>query len=229
LPRYRVKTLAAFLDFGACANTAFDNKDHCPHEWRITSRLLEDAGMGSSAREYLRRLTELETNRPLPGGDHWHFEKAVLYREEVVRLSLGMAAQTANAAPSLDEGIRATYYADDLHILFRIVMQCQIIDDVLDYAEDSSAGLPSFLTSSKSLSRGFERTRLASLGYAEGRDLARTAEVSPLRSALNLVSLCTKLVLGLTRWRESRRFKDGNRYCGGRPGMTIAIVDECLN
>ncbi len=99
----------------------------------------------------------------------------------------------------LDEGIRATYCDADLNILFRIVMQCQIIDDVLDYSKDMSAGLPSFLTASKSLPQAFELTRLAALGYADDRDLPRTGDMFPLRSALFLVSACTKLVMVLLR------------------------------
>ncbi len=92
---------------------------------------------------------DLESSRPLPGGDHWQFQDVGLYREAVVRLSLGMVAATASGNRCLDEGIRATYCDADLKILFRIVMQCQIIDDVLDYSKDLSAGLPSFLTASE--------------------------------------------------------------------------------
>ena len=132
----KLRMLAALLDFGACANAAFDNKDCCRHECRETLQLLEEAGIRSSVVEYLRRLGDLESRRPLPGGDHWQFQKVGLYREAVVRLSLGMVAATANGNQCLDEGIRATYCDADLNILFRIVMQCQIIDDVLDYSKD---------------------------------------------------------------------------------------------
>ena len=59
-----------------------------------------------------------------------------------MRLSLGMVASTALGYPSLEEGIQATHRDDDLRIVFRIVMLCQIIDDVLDYSKDAAAGLP---------------------------------------------------------------------------------------
>jgi len=111
-------------------------------------------------------------------------------------------ATTANDNQCLDEGIRATYCDADLNILFRIVMQCQIIDDVLDYSKDISAGLPSFLTAYKSLPQAFELTRLAVHGYANNRDLPRTGDLFPLRSALFLVSTCAKLVIVLGRWRQ---------------------------
>jgi hypothetical protein len=200
LPLLKLRLLAALLDFGACANAVFDNKACCRHECRTTLRLLEEGGIRSSAVEYLRRLSDLESRRPSPGGDDWQFQKVRLYREAVVRLSLGMVATTANGNQCLDEGIRATCCDAALNLLFRIVMQCQIIDDVLDYSKDLSAGLPSFLTASRSLSRAFELTRLAALAYADDRDLPRTGDLFPLRSALFLVSICTRLVIVRGRW-----------------------------
>jgi hypothetical protein len=202
LPMPKLRMLAALLDFAACANAAFDNKDCCRHECRITLKLLEEAGIRSSVIEYLRRLRDLESSRPLPGGDHGQFPRVALYREAVVRLSLGMVATTANGNQCLAEGIRATYCDADLNILFRIAMQCQIIDDVLDYPKDMAARLPSFLTACRSLPQAFELTRLAALGYADDRDLPRTGDVFPVRSALFLVSTCTKLVIVLGRWGQ---------------------------
>jgi len=202
LPMRKLRTLAALLDFGACANAAFDGKDCCQHECRVTLQLLEDAGLRSSVVEYLQRLQDLECGRPLPGGDNWQFQKVSLYREDVVRLSLAMVAKAANGNQCLDEEIRATYRDADLNILFRIVMQCQIIDDVLDYSADAFAGLPSFLTAAPSLGQSFELTRLAALGYADDRGLLRTGDVVCLRLALRFVSTCTKLAIAVARWRQ---------------------------
>jgi hypothetical protein len=195
LPMIQLKTLAALLDFGACANAVFDNKDCCRHECHKALQLLEEAGIHASVVEYLQRLENLERRRPLPGGDHRRFQRVRFYREAVVRLSLGMVAATAGVTRCLDEGIRATHSDPDLKILFRIAMQCQIIDDVLDYSQDRSAGLPSFLTASRSLPQAFELTRLAALSYADDRDLPRRGNFFPQRSALFLVSTCTKLVM----------------------------------
>jgi len=202
LPMPKLKMLAALLDFAACANAAFDHKICCRHECRITLQLLEEAGIRSSVVEYLRRLKDLESRRPVPGSGDWQFQKVVLYREAVVRLSLAMVATAANCTQGLDEGIRATYCDAGLNILFRIVMQCQIIDDVLDCSKDRSAGLPSFLTSLESLPQAFELTRLVAIGYADDRDVPRTGDLLPLRSALLLVSTCTKLIIVLGRWRQ---------------------------
>jgi len=193
LPKVKLKMLAALLDFGACANAAFDHKKACVHERRVTLQLLEVAGIGWSVAEYLQRLGKLESSRPLPGGDRRQFQKVSLYREAVVRLSLGMVATVARGNQCLDEAIEATYGDGDLNLLFRIAMQCQIMDDVLDYSQDKSAGLPSFLTACQSLVQALELTLLAARGYADDRHAAPAAAVFPLRAALFLVSMCAKL------------------------------------
>jgi hypothetical protein len=223
---HKRRTLAALLDFGACANAAFDNKNCCRHECRQTLQLLEEAGIRSSVAEYLRRLRDLESSRPLPGGDYWQFQKVGLYREAVVRLSLGMVTATANIKRCLDEGIHAARCEDDLNILFRIAMQCQIIDDVLDYSKDMSAGLPSFLTAFKSLSQAFELTRLVSLGYADDRDLRQTGDLFPLRSALFLVSTCTKLVIVLGRRMQRAHIGQQFTECVYGPRLAGDPVDK---
>jgi hypothetical protein len=196
-----VNRLAALLDFGACANAAFDHKDGCRPGRCAARQLLEGAGIGSSVAEYLRRLGNLEGGRPRPGGDRRQFAVVRRYREAVVRLSLGMVATVAGGSRCLDEAIEATDGGGDLNLLYRIVMQCQIIDDVLDYVQDRSAGLPSFLTACGSFPRALALTQSAARGYAADRHTERTADVFPLRVALFLISLGTKLVVPLHRWR----------------------------
>jgi hypothetical protein len=112
-----------------------------------------------------------------------------------------MVATVACGNLCLDQAIEATYGDSDLNLLFRIVMQFQIIDDVLDYSQDRSAGLPSFLRACEPLPQALELTQLAARGYAGDGHMARPAEVFPLRVALFQVSLCTKLVVSLRRWR----------------------------
>jgi hypothetical protein len=201
LPTPRLKTLPVLLDFAACANAAFDHKAGRRDERRATLRLLEDAGIGSSVAEYRRRLGDLESGRPVPGGDRSRFQSVRLYREAVVRLSLGMVAAAACGNRCLDEAIEATDSDGDRDLLFRIVMQCQIIDDVLDYSQDRSARLPSFLTACESLPQALDLTQIAARDYAGDRCVVRPADVLPLRAALFLVSTCTKLVVSLRRRR----------------------------
>jgi hypothetical protein len=190
----RRRTLAALLDFGACANAMFDNKEYCRKEMGLTRRILDEAGLNSSVEEFLWRLSEMERERPSPLDPGQCYEVR-FYREAVVRLYLGMVASTAMGAHCIDEGIRTTNCDDDLIILFRIAMQCQIIDDVLDYSKDRSAGLPGFLTASESLPEAIKLTRQAAGDYANTRDLPRSDNVFPLRIALFLVSTCAKLMI----------------------------------
>lgn len=202
LPSHRVRVLAALLDFGACANAAFDGKKFCPREFHRTRQLLEDAGFGSTAEEYWRRIQELERRRPCLDGNRLQFQRVRSYREDVVQLSLGVLTTAAFGLDCLDDGIQAIRAESDLAIVFRVVMQCQIIDDVVDYSQDAAAGLPSFLTAPESLPRTFELTCQAACGYANGQGLPRSGDVLPLRLALFAVSAVAKLLISLGRWRQ---------------------------
>ena len=145
LPRKRISELALFLDFEGCTNAAWDHKDLCEAEYQAIRQRLETAGLGSCVVEYLGRLRELERARPSIGGDRRCFDEVRSYREAVARLSLGTVAAIALNAEGRESDIYATQCDGDVDTLFRILMQCQVIDDVMDYAEDMSAGLPSFL------------------------------------------------------------------------------------
>ena len=208
LPVHRIRMLAALLDFGASANAAFDRKKFCPEEFRCTRQLLEEAGIGSTVDEYWRRIQELERRRPCPGGNRLDSQRVRTYREDVVRLSLGVLTTTAFAHESLDDGIQAIEVEDDLAVLFAIVMQCQIIDDVVDYSKDVTAGLPGFLTSSESLLEAFELTCLATRFYASDRGWARSGREFPFRFALFAVSVIAKLLINLGRWRQRIPFTE---------------------
>jgi hypothetical protein len=183
-----LNVLAALLDLGADANAAIDHKTGRRGGRSVSLQLFEAAGIGPSVAEYLRRLGDLEGRRPPPGGDRRHFETVQLYREAVVRLSLGMLAAAAGGDQDLDAAVAATYGRGALSLLFRLAMQCQIIDDVLDYSPDRAAGLPTFLTACRSLPQALELTRQAARGYAGDRRAARVAGAFPLRAALSLVS-----------------------------------------
>ncbi len=197
LPIQRIRLLATLLDFGACANAAFDGKKFCPQEFHRTRQLLEEAGFGSTAEEYWRRIQELERRRPDPGGNRMQFQRVRTYREDVVRLSLGVLTTTVFGLDCLDDGIQTVRAEGDLAILFGIVMQCQIIDDVVDYSKDAAVGLPSFLTASESLQQAFELTCQASRCYSDDQDVPRSGNVLPLRLALFAVSAIAKLLVTL--------------------------------
>ena len=214
LPVATHRVLAALLDFGACTNAIFDEKAYRRKELDLTRQILDEAGLHSIVEAVLRQLSDLEGRRPSPFGDDRRFHDARSYREAVARLWLGTVAATAAGSRCLEEGILATYADDVLKLLFRIVMQCQIIDDVLDYSRDASAGLPSFLTASASLPDAIERTHQAACEYAHHRDLPRSDDVLPLRVALGVASICAKLMIRLGRWRwRSRRSQDTHQTC----------------
>jgi hypothetical protein len=204
LPVATHRVLAALLDFGACTNAIFDEKAYRRKELDLTRQILDEAGLHSMVEEVVRRLSDLEGRRPSPfgpAGADRQFHDVRSYREAVARLWLGTVAATAAGSRCLEEGILATYADDVLELLFRIVMQCQIIDDVLDYSRDASAGLPSFLTASASLPDAIEWTHQAACEYAHHRDLPRSDDVLPFRAALGIASICAKLMIRLGRWR----------------------------
>ena len=202
LPRHRVQVLAKVLDLGACTNAALDRKRFCPHEHQATRQWIENTGVATSVEEYLRQLRELERRRPAPGGDHRRFEEVRSYRERVARLSLGAIAAIALGEGCVEDGIRATRCDGDLAMLFRIVMLCQIIDDVLDYAEDVFAGLPSFLTAAASLPQGLAWTAEAARSYVAIPAGPRSTRWFPLRLALLVVSIVTILIIRTSRWQH---------------------------
>jgi hypothetical protein len=202
LPRHRVGALAKLLDFAACTNAVLDHKRFCRHEYQTIRQSIENAGITSTVDEYLRRLQELERRRPLPGGDRRRVDEVGSYRENVARFSLGTVAAIALGNERVEDGIRAIDDDHDLATLFRIVMLCQIIDDVLDYAEDVSAGLPSFLTAAASLADALAWTADAARSHAQRSDWPRSAGGFPFRAALFVVAVLTNLLLRTRRCRH---------------------------
>src|SRR5687768_245825 len=197
LSRHRRKELATFLEFQSCTNAMWDRKPLCAEEYQAQRQRLEKAGLGPWIAEYVVRLRELETRRPQVGGDRRRFDAVRSYREAVARLSLATITAIALNAEDLDEGIRATHDDGDVAALFRMAMQCQIIDDVVDYEEDLAAALPSFLTAAASLPQALSWTAAAAGSYAlvHGHSAGRT--VWPVRVALGLVTTATRIVIAV--------------------------------
>ena len=190
-----------FLDFQAGTNAVWDGKHLCAREYRALREGLERAGLGVWITDYLNRVRDLEMRRPAVGGDVRRFDDVREYREAVVRLSLGTIAAIALNVESPEEGIRATYCDRDVAAMFRMAMQCQIIDDVVDYGKDVSLGLPSFLTATASLPQAVVLTADAARSYAGSRGSAPGGGVFPLAAALSVLTLVTRLVLGVARSR----------------------------
>jgi hypothetical protein len=196
LSRHRRKALGTFLDFQACTNAMWDHKPLCAAEYQALRQRLEKAGLGVWVTEYLNRLGELETRRPPVGGGRRRFDDVRLYREAVARLSLATITGVALNAECLEDAIRSTYCESDVAALFRMAMQCQIIDDVVDYGEDLSAGLPSFLTASAPLPQAIALTANAARSYGAGRRRSG-GDVFPLEAALYVLTALTTLVVAV--------------------------------
>jgi hypothetical protein len=205
LPRQRIIQLAMFLDFEGCTNAAWDHKDLCEAEYQVIRQRLESDGLGSCMEEYLARLRELESRRPPIGGDHRRFDEVRSYREAVARLSVSTAAAIALSPERRADDIDTAPCDDDVETLFRILMQCQIIDDVVDYTEDLSAGLPSFLTATASLPQAMASTARATRYYAESGLPSSGNAVFPLRIALSVFTVAARLVVRVASTQLSAR------------------------
>lgn len=203
MPSDKLQNLALLLDFGASANDFFDKNSFSSQEHRVTRQLLERAKANVAIDEYMSRLRHLENRRPLLSGDSLQHRKVQTYRESVIRLSLGMVAATALNNLTIEDGIQATHGDEDLEMLYRIVMLCQIIDDVLDFAKDTRDGLPSFLTAHVSPVEALILTSEAAMRYADLVSLPSSPYVFPFRLALLVMLILTKVAIILGRWRLS--------------------------
>lgn len=202
LPKPCINNLALLLTFGATLNAAFDGKAFCPDEFRRLQQRLFDAGLRHTSNDYWWRIQQLEFNRPLAFGDRSQCETVKAYREDVARLSIGYFTMVAFGYATIEDGIKATRTDVNLQILFRIVMQCQIIDDVFDYSKDVARGLPGFLTASSELIDTFQLTSQAARHYANGSSTSKDRPLFALRIALMAVSVIAKTMIMLGRWRQ---------------------------
>lgn len=203
MSRSRIRAVAEFLDFGACANAVWDGKPRCQSHVAAMRRSLDAAGAGPQIDEYLRQLRRLESRRPRGGGDHRRFDDIRWYREEVVRVSLAAAGAIA-MDEAVDEMVRAIEYDGDMQALFRIALQCQIIDDVLDYDADVSGGLPSFLTATMSAAESAAFTAGVARVYGASHGWSSHVSVWPMRAVLGVVTAITVVIVQAALWQHRR-------------------------
>jgi hypothetical protein len=200
--RRRREELAILLDFQACMNAAWDDKPHRPSEWQALRKRLEAGGLGMWVGEYLERLRQLETGRPTIGGGVQHFDRVREYREAVVRLSLATVAGVALNIRHVDEAIVATNADGDLAALVDLAMQCQVIDDVLDYRQDAASGLPSFITAAP-LQQALASA--AGVVQAHGRDRTSTRAMFPFRWARSVLTVVAAASVRAAGWIHDAR------------------------
>ena len=198
----RIRILSLLLDYGAHVNAALDGKSVCPKDFRKLRQSLCDVNLTHAADEYCLRIQQLELNRPVAFGDRAQCEKTRVYREDVARLSLGIISQHSFEHATLEDGLRATQMDSDLSVLFKIIMQCQIIDDVFDYSRDVDRGLPGFLTASNDLFDSFDTMSDAAQQYSNSGTAAGDPNLFALRTALFAVSAIARMIIAMGRWRQ---------------------------
>jgi hypothetical protein len=170
---------------------------------------LEAGGLAMWVGEYLERLRHLETGRPTVGSGVQRFEEVRAYREAVVRLSLATVAGVALNIRHVAEAIEATRADGDLAALVDMAMQCQVIDDVLDYREDAASGLPSFLTAAP-LPQALAST--ARVVQSHGRCSMSTRATLPFRLARGLLTVVASAAVRAARWIHGERFSKFTRF-----------------
>jgi hypothetical protein len=211
-----IQALAALLDLGACVNAELDGKPCRFGEFQRVLQELKSAGYGELIADYLQRLTELEAARPKLISKCRQLLEVRDYREAVAKLSLAVVTaiafheqrgQVPNSVSTLrwqsvQKGVDAIDQDPDLNMLFRLVMQCQILDDLWDYSGDLARRLPSFLTASTSLHEALGYTAQVSRSYGDRRpDDGDTCRRFPFQMALAAASACASLVITLADWR----------------------------
>lgn len=216
LSRKRAGDLAKVLDFLGCTNAAWDHKHLCRTEHEAARERLHRAGLDAHIDAYLSRLRELESRRPRTGGDRRRFDEVRSYREAVARLCVGTIAAIALDAEGNNETTLPAERDPDVETLVRILLQCQIIDDVVDYADDVSAGLPSFLTATGSISQALELTSAAARSYGASGERAPGGAIFPFRITLALFTATATLVVRLAerRYRHDPNLEAACRRAG---------------
>lgn len=195
--RRRREDMAILLDFQACMNAAWDDKPCRASEWQALRERLDAGGLAMWVEEYLERLRQLETGRPRVGGGVQRFDGVREYREAVVRLSLATLAGVALNMGHVDEAIEATRTDGDLAALVDLAMQCQVIDDVLDYREDAASGLPSFMTAMP-LPQALAST--ARVVQSHGRGVTSTCAMLPFRLARCVLTVAAAASVRAASW-----------------------------
>ena len=87
----------------------------------------------------------------------------------------------------------------DMDMLFRLVMLCQITDDIMDVAVDTRRGVPSFLTAMDVKSDSLSRTYLAAGHYARNDQTSQLSRLFPFRIAVATVFRVASAVLAYRR------------------------------
>jgi hypothetical protein len=205
-----VPVLSRALKLAARANAILDGKTRKSDSLENVQAAMHAAGIRALADEYLQRLRQLEHFRPqfqsrsLPNLPR---DGAVVrrYREDVVRLSLAFALAAISPGKTLDGCTDVIHDDPCVTELFRICMLCQIIDDMLDYAKDRLAGLPTFLTIPLCLPNAIALTGESVRAYSPRMNMTAAFPATvPFRLARRAIAATAMFLVFLCRLRHGR-------------------------
>lgn len=199
----RRRALIEAMELGALLNDRFDGDPHDPEELRARIHWFARSEHRNLVRSYARRLRRLERSRP----DSKERGPAIQrYREGVNSVSLAMLWALGHSR-TLGIAELEIQRESDLQLLFQIVMQAQVIDDMLDVRKDRRRGLPSFATGGPPLQD------IVSI-YADAEPL-RLDRNFCLRVALRTITAGARLVVAITA-RDPRAAGCERRRRAGR-------------
>jgi len=130
------------MELGALLNDRFDGDLYPAQALRSAVSWFRNSSSRELVKNYAKLLRLYERGRPQREEG---LAAITSYRENVNRLSLAMLWALASDT-SLEAAQREIHSDNSLQLLFRIIMQCQLIDDVLDIRKDRLQRLPSFAT-----------------------------------------------------------------------------------
>lgn len=185
----RRRAVIEAMELGALLNDRFDGDALNPEALRASVAWFAHSAHREVVWNYARRLRRLERSRP----DARDCATAVRrYRENVNRVSLAALWALARTRTLAIAELEIEREAD-LRLLFQIVMQTQLIDDVLDVRQDRRRGLPSF-------ANGAEVTAASLRGlvsvYSDSTPI-RLDRNFCLRVALKIVGTSSRVLIAL--------------------------------
>jgi hypothetical protein len=177
------------MELGALLNDRFDGGVVDPAALREQVSWFARSPHREVVWSYAKRLWRCERSRPNHGEP---IAVIKLYRETVNRLSLAflwaLASGTKLAAAELE-----TRQAEDLRLLFNLVMLTQVMDDVLDTSHDRILNLPSFATGSGATAASLHAVVSS---YTAAAPLRFDGNFC-LRLALGIVAICTRGMIAI--------------------------------
>ena len=197
----RRQAVIEVMELGALLNDRFDGDAHDLHALRASVAWFARSAHREVIRSYVKRLRRLERTRPDPAQG---MTAGIHYREGVNHVSLAVLwalARGRSLAAAEMEIVREA----DLCLLFQIVMQTQLIDDVLDVRQDRRRGLPSFASGPEVTAASL--VEMVSV-YADPTPVGLNRNFC-LRVALKIVATGTRALLAIRAADVSNGYRAG--------------------